>query len=120
MNFGIPRYADDFIVLSSSNDLNQWIKKIEAFLWEKLKLELHPKKIILRKLDWGIDFLGYIVLPHYILPRTKTKRRMFRRLNERINSENFNQSLQSYLGYLSHANTYKLRQILKNQFMMRS
>jgi len=110
------RYADDFIVLSYSNDLNQWIKQINVFLEEKLKLELHPEKIILRKLEWGIDFLGYIVLPHYILPRAKTKRRMFNKLKDKIGSDNFNQSLQSYLGYLSHANTFKVQFLLVNLF----
>lgn len=81
-------------------------------------LELHPKKIIIRKLDWGIDFLGYIVLPHYILPRTKTKKRLFKKLKKKIGEENFDQSLQSYLGYLSHANSFRLTQKLKNQIWL--
>lgn len=71
--------------------------------------------MILRRLDWGIDFLGYVVLPHYILPRTKTKRRVFKKLKLKLGSPNFNQSRQSYLGYLSHANSYKVAQQLKNQ-----
>lgn len=108
------RYADDFIFLSCSSDLNQWIKSIEQFLWNNLKIELHPKKIILRKLDWGIDFLGYIVLPHYILPRTNTKRRIFKKLSEKINKPHFNQSFQSYLGYLKHANSFEVITELKN------
>jgi len=83
-------------------------------LKEYLKLELHPNKIILRKLSWGIDFLGYIVLPYYILPRVKTKKRIFKKLKEKTDSVNFKQSLQSYLGYLKHANSYKLQQRLKN------
>jgi hypothetical protein len=45
--------------------------------------------LTIRKLDWGIDFLGYIVLPHYLLPRTKTKRRIFRKLREKINFSNY-------------------------------
>ena len=89
---------------------------IQQFLKENLILEIHPKKIVNRKLTWGIDFLGYIVLPYYILPRTKTKRRMFIRLQEKIGSENFNQSLQSYLGYLKHANSYKLVNQVKNLY----
>lgn len=112
------RYADDFILLSCSNDLNQWIECIKDFLRNKLKLVLHPKKIILRKLDWGIDFLGYIVLPHYILPRAKTKRRIFKKLRDKMSLENFNQSLQSYLGYLSHTNAHKVSLELKNQLMI--
>ncbi len=111
------RYADDFLILSTSkNDFNRLIKLIAQFLADKLKLELHPKKIIFRNLNWGIDFLGYIVLPHYILPRTKTKRRMFQKLKMKMQDENFQQSLQSYLGYLSHANTHKLQEQILTSF----
>lgn len=115
------RYADDFLMLSpNKNDLNCLIKPIQQFLQENLRLELHQQKIILRNLNWGIDFLGYIVLPHYILPRNKTKRRIFKKLRQNLGSENFNQSLQSYLGYLSHANSFKITQQLKNQIWVLS
>lgn len=87
-------------------------------LQKNLKLELHPQKIILRKLTMGIDFLGYIVLPHYRLPRTKTQRRIFKKLKMKFNSPMFGQSLQSYLGYFSHANSYKLTQQLQNQIWL--
>lgn len=111
------RYADDFILLSCSNDSNQWIKQVVCFLKDNLKLELHPKKIILRRLRWGIDSLGYIVLPHYILPRTKTKRRMFKKLTQKRGSQNFSQSLQSYLGYLKHVSSFKLQQEIYQKFI---
>lgn len=108
------RYADDFIILSDNKeDISLYIDISYKFLSEELKLELHPKKIVIRNLRWGIDFLGYIVLPHYILPRTKTKKRIFKKLKDEIEKENFNQSLQSYLGYLSHAESYKLTKKLK-------
>lgn len=110
------RYADDFLLLSNSKkELENCLPSIREFLEKELELELHPNKIIFRELDWGIDFLGYIVLPHYILPRTKTKKRLFKKLKEKIGEENFDQSLQSYLGYLTHANSFKLTQKLKNQ-----
>lgn len=113
------RYADDFLLLSTNKKkLESLILPISEFLQRELKLELHPNKIILRKLGWGIDFLGYVVLPHYRLPRTKTKRRMFMKLKEKVGLVNFDQSLQSYLGYLSHANSYKLTQKLKNQIWL--
>ncbi|MBI4089463.1 MAG: group II intron reverse transcriptase domain-containing protein [Candidatus Levybacteria bacterium] len=110
------RYADDFIVLDSDrSNCNQYTSILAQFLKDRLKLQLHPKKIMIRKLNWGIDFLDYIVLSYYILPRTKTKRRIFKKLEEKTGSSNFNQSLQSYLGYLKHANTHELTQELKNQ-----
>ena len=71
------RYADDFLFLSTDrNKLLKLINPLEKFLEERLQLELHPRKITIRKLNWGIDFLGYVVLPHYRLPRTKTRRRI--------------------------------------------
>lgn len=109
------RYADDFLfLLKDKEQLNEYVDVLRHFLSNELKLELHPNKINIRRLDNGIDFLGYIILPHYILPRTKTKRRIFKKLKERIGMENFNQSAASYLGYLKHANSYKLTQELKN------
>lgn len=106
------RYADDFLILDSNKAyLYQFINTLKQFLIEKLKLELHPNKIILRKLSLGIDFCGYVVLPHYILPRTKTKRRIFKKV---LKSTISNQALQSYLGYFKHANSYNLINQIKN------
>ena len=70
-----------------------------------LNLSLHPDKIIIRKYNQGIDFLGYVTLPHYRVLRIKTKKRMFRRINHK--------NLQSYLGVLSHCNGYKLELKIK-------
>ena len=108
------RYADDFVILSEDrNYLEDLIFKISYFLESNLKLSLHENKVVISKYTQGIDFLGYIVLPYVIIPRTKTRKRMFRRLKEKINLSNFNQSLQSYLGYLSHANSHNLAKEVK-------
>ena len=117
------RYADDFVILFHYDTLiyhSKVVESVQTFLKGRLKLKLHPQKIILRKLDWGIDFLGYIVLPHYRLPRTKTKRRIFRKLKENIDHPNFNQSLQPYLGYLSHASSFRVIQELRVYLSSRS
>lgn len=118
------RYADDFVVLSNSKTyLEDLIPKLEEFLKEKLKLSFHPNKISIRNYYLGLDFLGYIIFPYFILPRTKTKRRIFKKLLKKvqlakqgkISQQSLNQTIQSYLGYLSYANTYKLTQEMKNQ-----
>lgn len=110
------RYADDFVTIDSDkNNLLLLIDTLKCFLDKNRKLELHPNKITLRKLSWGIDFCGYIVLPFYNVVRTKTKYRIFRKiLSEKVNS----QGLQSYLGYFAHANSYRKVQSLKNQFYL--
>ncbi|MDD4290229.1 MAG: reverse transcriptase/maturase family protein [Patescibacteria group bacterium] len=123
--FNYARYTDDFIIVSINREyLKEILIPIQEFLNTNLKLSLHPNKISICVCHRGVDFLGYTILPHYKLLRTKTKRRMFRKLKERTNlfkqgklsEDSFNQSLQSYLGVLSHANTYKLSQDLKNQY----
>lgn len=117
------RYADDFILLSQDRKyLENLLPVIDKFLKIKLDLELHPKKIIFRKFGGGVDFLGYIIFPYHILLRTKTKRRMLRKIKSKIVefkagkiSENkVNETIQSYLGYLAHANTYEFRKELEN------
>ena len=113
------RYCDDFVIVASQRaQLEALIQPIQTFLQERLRLTLHPKKIILRELRQGIDYLGYVLFLKHRLLRTRTKRRMTRRLqkryadylSQRIDREQMDQSLQSYLGILAHANTYRLAQ----------
>jgi len=117
------RYCDDFIILSENrNHLQNLILTINEFLREKIKLDLHPNKIIIRKYRQGIDFLGYIVLPYYKVLRTSTKHRILKKLgnhgedlqNGFISEDSFNQSLQSYLGILKHCAGYKVQKEIEN------
>lgn len=112
------RYADDFVIIDPNSEyLKHLIGHIKDFLNIKLNLKLHPQKVEIRKFRQGIDFLGYIVLPHYILLRTKTKTRMFKKIQKRyqylqnnlISQESFNQTLQSYYGILKHCEGHKLK-----------
>ena len=102
------RYADDFVILSGDiNFLEVVLRQIEVFLKEELNLKFHADKISIGKWHKGIDFLGYVVFPHHILLRTKTKRRMFKRATEK--------NLSSYLGVLKHCRSYKLKSLLVKQ-----
>ena len=70
---------------------------------------------------------GGTLFSHYRLVRTKTRKRIFRKLRHRmsqyksgaISKETLEQSLQSYLGVLSHADAYELGEFLKNQYWLR-
>lgn len=119
------RYTDDFAVISADRlYLEKLIEPIQSFLKNKLRLGIHPKKISIRACHQGVDFLGYVALPHHRLMRPKTRVRIFRKLKARIsqyrsgliNEQTLSQSLQSYLGVLSHADTYRLSQDLQNQY----
>lgn len=99
------RYTDDFVILNENKDyLKKIINLIREFLRDNLKLSLHPNKIIIRTHHQGIDFLGYVTLPYCRVLRTKTKKRMFKRINQN--------NIQSYLGVLSHCDSHKLKQKL--------
>jgi len=115
------RYCDDFIILGKDrNYLEQLIKEIGYFLRNNLELNLHPNKIEIKKINQGIDFLGYITFSHHKVLRTKTKRRMFRKIKTRkiqlddyvIDSKSFEQSINSYFGILKHCKGFKIRRKL--------
>ena len=111
------RYADDFVFFSENKKwLLNIVEPIRKYLQSKLKLELHPNKIYLKTIDSGIDFLGWIIYPHHQILRTKTKRRMLKRLRKNPKPE----SMVSYFGLLSHGNTYNLQRELKKIFLLKN
>jgi retron-type reverse transcriptase len=107
------RYADDFVFLTDDRDkLVSILPKIETFLFERLKLRLHPHKLHIKTLVNGVDFLGWIHFPEYKILRVKTKKRMMRKIKDNARPE----SLASYLGLLKHGNSYKTEQELLNNY----
>ena len=111
------RYCDDFIILDKDkNFLIKLTPEINTFLQNELDLELHPKKVEIRKNTWGIDFLGYVILPHYKVIRTKTKSRIIKKVIEAkkqldknlITNDYFQRLISSYKGILSHCKGYKI------------
>jgi len=119
------RYTDDFVIVSQDKkELVEILEPVREFVSSELKLELHPNKVSIRKLHNGVDFLGYVILPHQKLLRTKTKRRVYKGLIRRVqeykdgkaDKESVEKSLHSYLGALSHANAHGLKEKIINQY----
>ena len=109
------RYADDFVILSGDrNWLEAQMPVINNFLQRNLKLILHPGKVFIKTLFSGVDFLGWVHFPDYRVLRTTTKRRMMRKIRMATGTETLN----SYLGLLSHGNTYKLRREVLEQYFL--
>lgn len=109
------RYADDFVILHNNKKvLENFETAIKKFLQDNLLLKIHENQILIRKVNQGIDFLGYVILPHALVLRTKTKNRIINKiLNTKSLDEKFFQSLDSYLGVLRHCSS---RQIKKEIF----
>ncbi len=100
------RYADDFVIFSDDRArLEQILPRIRAFLFERLKLDLHPDKISILTLASGVDFLGWVHFPDHRVLRTATKRRVLTRMGRRPKPE----TASSYRGLLQHGNTYAIR-----------
>ncbi|HEX8946983.1 MAG TPA: reverse transcriptase/maturase family protein [Candidatus Paceibacterota bacterium] len=99
------RYADDFVFFSADRtELETWLLQIRVFLRERLKLDLHPKKVSIETLASGIDFLGWVHFPNRRVLRTNTKRRMLKNVRDNPSEA----TCASYRGMLSHGNTHKL------------
>lgn len=108
------RYADDLLILSGDRGtLLIYLKEIQHFV-ENIRLFLHEKKIHLRKLSWGIDFVGYEAHEGFNLPRRKTVKRILRKIAMAAETES-KKSLPSYLGYLKHANAFLLSEKIKSR-----
>lgn len=103
------RYADDFLILhNNKTHLENLLPKISEFLDIKLKLTLHPKKVSISTLSSGVDYLGWVHFPHHRVLRTTTKRRVMKKISKNSSTE----TKASYLGLLSHGDTYNLRRNL--------
>ncbi len=121
------RYCDDFVIVDSRECvLRSLIPIISNFVKNELKLDLHPRKTEIRKLNQGSDFLGSVSLPHYRVLRTSTKNRMLKNIiNIRskyeqglVSKDKFVNTVSSYLGMLKHCKgkviKNKIKRILLN------
>ncbi|MBP8960957.1 group II intron reverse transcriptase domain-containing protein [Patescibacteria group bacterium] len=122
------RYVDDFIILGlDAGELEIILAKIDTFLKEKLALELHPNKCKIAPISNGIDFLGYVVRPGYVLVRKRVVCALKAKLveynkilenipkDQKVDSDLLNfmlASINSYYAHFCHAQSYNLRKHL--------
>lgn len=104
------RYADDFIILSDNYfHLANILPLISDFLENRLRLELHENKTFIKTIASGVDFLGFITFADHRILRTKTKRRMLKKICTK--------NLPSYLGLLKHCNSCQTKQKIRYHFL---
>ena len=80
------------------------LKRFWFIYWKRLSRRI---KIFIQTVASGVDFLGWVHFPDHQVLRTTTKKRMFRNIKARDGKE---ETVQSYLGLMSHGNSWKLRQ----------
>jgi retron-type reverse transcriptase len=108
------RYADDFVILSHNKEYLKYVLPcIDEFLKNNIRLALHPNKIFISTIASGVDFLGWVHFPDHRVLRTTTKRRMLKSITLNEGKE---EKVQSYMGLLSHGNSWKLRHKIETYF----
>ena len=117
------RYVDDFVLFHKNKQrLIECKKAIEIYLKENLALELRSDAK-LKKFNQGLDFLGYIIRPNYILVRKRVvnnykykKAKYLQSYEDKkgkmglLEIKKFLSVQASFVGHISHANSYNLRQ----------
>ena len=108
------RYVDDFVILHNSKEqLEIWKDKIDRFLREKLKLELHPQKSKIIPLSKGIDFVGFRNFWHCKLLRKRNIGNMLSKIRDyrrgEISKEKILESFSGWNAYAKWADSLHLR-----------
>jgi hypothetical protein len=103
------RYVDDFVLLHNNKlVLEDYKLKIQIFLKEKLKLSLHPTKTKIISYRKGVNFLGVRIFPYHKLLRKASIRLIKCKIRNLVSIEKLYLSLQGWIEYASHSNTYNL------------
>ncbi len=96
------RYNDDLVVVFPNKKYLTNIRdKIVLFVKEELLLDIPIQKTSIRKIRWGVDFLGFVILPRAILLRDKTKNKIYLNIKRK--------NMLSYLSILKYCNSYNLK-----------
>lgn len=104
------RYVDDWVIIAQSlAELRGYERAIVEFVESPLNLTIQSKKTILGRASDGVDFVGYIVRPHYILVRRRVVWQWRVADEASINHPHRQQILASYAGHFQLANSFKLQ-----------
>lgn len=96
------RYNDDIVLVFENNkSIINTRDKIILFAKNKLFLDIPIEKTSIRKIGWGVDFLGFVVLPDATLLRDKTKHKIYANIKRK--------NIHSYLSILKHCNSFNLK-----------
>jgi hypothetical protein len=119
------RYADDFVLVHrDKNFILEAIPLFERFLWDKLKLKLHPDKRYLQHYTKGIQFVGAVIKMDriYVGNRTvRNTRQAIRCINKELEagnplSDGMISRLNSYFGFMRKRKAYAIRRGLAKEF----
>lgn len=118
------RYVDDFAIFSNDQ---RWLSQVREQCVEfliGLRLKLHPTKSVISRTQDGNRFLGFRVFPTHRLVARENLTRMRRRLrwmqekflSGELTAAEIRQRIISWIGHVCHADSFRLRERLFNEF----
>lgn len=134
------RFVDDFVIVCNSKSAIKVMKhKAIDYLSSKLHIRLHPDKVYIQDVRKGVKFVGSVLKPGRIYLSNRTvaglykmvgkmeklcKRILYRTSGDHRNSDvtialqdlqHFLCSANSYMGFLIHCSSYKIREKIYNR-----
>jgi RNA-directed DNA polymerase len=119
------RYVDDFVILHPSKlQLIEWKQKVNRFLNEALRVELHSEKSKIVSLSRGIDLVGFRNFYHFKILRKRNIKNMFSKVTEYkesiVSKESLLDSFQGWSAYAKWANTFRLRKEISKKIIKKT
>lgn len=121
------RYVDDMVFLHNSKSrLNEIRETVRSYLRNSLGLSTHEDRSHVLPVAMGIDFLGYRVFPTHRTVRDGNGYRFIRRfkrlrtsfLSREKTLFDVSQSVVSWIGHVSHADSWGLRTTLLREAVL--
>jgi retron-type reverse transcriptase len=106
------RYVDDAYIVSCDKEwLLSLVPLIRDFLKDRLHLELHMGKTQVLNVSRGVEFLGAYILPYRTYISNESLRRMMVQTQGmgNVSKESMYHSINSWLGVLSHYDSFIIR-----------
>jgi retron-type reverse transcriptase len=111
------RYVDDMVILDDDKARLSELRQVVRERLARDRLRLHPRKAHITPVRDGLNLLGYLVFPHQRRLRNDNGHRFARRLRGfaraygqgQMDWQDFNPSVQSWIGHARQADTEALR-----------
>lgn len=104
------RYVDDIVMFHKCpKTLNSYYTNMINFVKSNLQLNFHPNKKQINKIQYGVPFVGYVIRPWAKYLRRTTIQNLYKRSDNLEDFKSLQASVNSYFGFMRHANLYNER-----------
>lgn len=113
---GYGRYVDDFFIIAKDKqEILNFINPMKKFLFERLHVKLHHKKMYLQHCSKGVKFIGGVVKQKRIYTGNETITNFSNAIDDinknyrKYTIEDIVCRLNSYFGFLRHTKSFNIR-----------